>query len=135
VITIEAPPIRRQGLFIPGGWQARIPGVTFYPGDLAPLYAHFQKRGHNFAVATQQAEGALEAIWIRAYLDGMREAITNAALRYDAIYPELELAGFDPEKVQAAYVPGDKFTGRRGKVGLKKLLVEMGQEEQRRRAG
>lgn len=134
MIRVQMGEIRRDGVVIPGGWTAKIPSAQLYENELQ-VYAGYYVRNYAMheGAAFKRVEGDIEALWIRAWTDGLRNALTNMARRYSRMFPDLGLAGFDPEAMQAGYIPGERV-GRTGKPAVKRLLFEMGMRERERRA-
>ena len=123
----------REGVIIPGGWTAKLPSVQMHENELN-VYAQYYVRhyGLHEGAAYDRVRSDIEAMWIRAWTDGLRNAIVNMAKRYQKMFPDLELEGFDPEIAQVGYVPGERV-GRTGKPAVRKMLWDMGQRERERR--
>ena len=74
--------------------------------------------------AREQVKESMQALFTRAWFQGLREMLLNRAAEYIKMYPELNLRGFDPEELQVAYMPGEN-TGREGKQFVRVMLAEM----------
>jgi len=134
MIRVKMTTIKRKGLTVPGGWIARIPSVKLFVEEQQHYVRYYERRGMPEARAHDTVLNAITALWVRAWTDRLRESVANAAVRYNKMFPELKLAGFDPEQVQAVYVPGEK-TGRDGKPAAYELLRRLGEAERARRRG
>lgn len=124
-LRITMPPMDRLGLHIPGGWEVKVPEVAVIDADLAPFVQYFMRDGYLPEDARRKAEMAMQRVWTRAWLQGLKEAI--ALLAKDYMHIHGTLAGFDPAALQGAYVPGDN-TGRAGRPRVTMALVKMGQQ-------
>lgn len=135
---------KRLGIFIsiPGGWKAQVPQVMSANDALLHTYAaYFMDSGIGSPTqALQAAAETVQATYAHGYIDGLKEAVARRSQEYAAKYPELrrvvgrqsgiavvELLGFKPEMIQAAYVPF-QHTGRTGQAFVAQMLSDMAQD-------
>lgn len=122
------PQIKRKKprITIPGGWIARIPSVTL-PRSEADAYINYfvHSKGMSPVAAERHITEVMQNIFTKGWLLGLREMLILRAIEYKELFGTLE--GFDPETLQAAYVPGEN-TGRAGKPVVRKMLLLMGEE-------
>lgn len=130
-IEVEMPDLIRGELTVPGGWTARIPKIST-GADESAFVRYYIQHGMSIPEAESTVRTSFQALFTRSWLQGLREMILNRAEEYMKMYPDLGLNGFRPERLQAAYVPGEN-TGRRGKPVVRKILLDLGREEIRRR--
>lgn len=125
-------------LKIPGGWNAHVPVVQPDAETMQRLSAYWQADGHPPRIAQRMALETIRKRYIQCHVKQLRESLRRYARRYAERFPHLirddgTLAGFDPAKMQTAYVPGEN-TGRSGKAFVDEFFAEMreeGENEQR----
>ena len=117
---------RRQKIKIPGGWIAKVPSIQLKNEDRDAFIRYYQSaRGVSPIRAEEVIDDAMQGIFVKGWLLGLREMLVIRAQEYRTIFGTLD--GFDPAKIQAAYVPGEN-TGRAGKPVVRKMLLLMGRE-------
>jgi hypothetical protein len=124
---IEMTDLAARHLVVPGGWHAHVPAVTPDEEWLAHVTRYFIADGYQpaqaRALALAVAQAKSDAGWVR----DIRQSIRRYALIYARRFGSLD--GFDPEMMQAAYMPGvAENTGRRGKQFVNSLFMEMRKE-------
>lgn len=119
---VEMTPLHVGEHVIPGGWKAWVPEVVVREEDLQHWARYYQFDGYPPHQARAMAERAIirkhEAGWIR----DLRRSLVRWAQIYLKRFGDLQ--GFDPERMQQAYYPGEN-TGRRGKAFVNQLMREM----------
>ncbi len=128
MLRIPMPELRRRGVVVPGGWIAKIPSIRGYDAEEAAHVRYYRGKGLHEGAALDHVRTSWEAIWVHGYLQALGQAVADMAKKYKKIHPDLGLRGFDPEKAQAGYVPGDN-TGVRGKPAVTELLRRMGTDQ------
>lgn len=132
-ITADHPSKLSAKIFIPGGWQAYVGEVALDAKTLDVYSRYLHSRREAAAVA--------QRVYESGFLVGLRACIKRRAQEYAERFPDLVheekkfrttrkiylLDGFDPEKVQALYVPFDN-TGRPGKPFAQDILFEMARD-------
>lgn len=130
-IECKHPSRRGVSILVPGGWTAYVGEVTL-DEQMLGVYA-------RYLGDEAEARALAQRVYESGFMAGLRHAIQRRAQEYATLFPDLErevkrwrtskkyvvLDGFDPEKVQACYVPFDN-TGRQGKAFAEKMLQEMG---------
>ena len=134
----------RGRIFVPGGWQAWVPEVELLDSDLNAYAAAFmdEERGDALA-ARRRAARIIAAEYGRCRIRNLRLSVAGWARKYSRMYPDLceeaerkrgghmrycwILRGFDPERIQACFLP-DANTGRRGNPYANRMLAEMAHE-------
>ncbi len=122
---------------VPGGWHAHIPRATPTPDTYATYSRYYRSLGASEVNARKLVDDMIQGLLEADYIHKLQMAIKYQAQRYAEAYPDLHkliqpsfghkrtiLLGFDPEKAQENFVPGDRF-GRAGKSWLKDSLREM----------
>lgn len=115
-------------LIIPGGWSANCPVIEKLDAATLRAYGRFLQTEHGLDMEEAEAETygrmqkLLEASWTRH----LQESLKHYARRYAKYHPERItdeglLSGFDPVKIQRAWMPQEN-TGRRGKEGVERLF-------------
>ena len=122
------PEINRKGIHVPGGWLAKLPSPQWHDSELEPFIRYYAGKGQHEGVAHKRVVEAWEALWVYAWSFGLMQAITRMARRYAKMHPDLGMRGYDPEKAQVGYVPGD-WTGSRGKPAVTEMLRQMGEAQ------
>ena len=124
-ITIKKP-FTFDGVVIPRGWKVDVPSFEIPLNDPAILrYSrNFQRYGANSAqgleIAFKASIRVCEMAWIRL----VKASVGYWAKEYEDAFGDL--LGYDATGVASEFVPYDpRAWGRRGKAGMKKLLIEM----------
>ena len=126
--TRKAKDIRRKkgNIRIPGGWTIKIPSIEMKEGE-KDAYVKYLSKSHGTPpqLAERKIQASMQKVFDRGWMIGLREMLVDRAAEYRSIFGDLE--GFDPERLQGAYVPGEN-TGRAGKPVVRRLLVQMGRD-------
>ena len=121
-VKIESP-IEARGIRVVPGWTARVPLILKVDEETMRVYGRFfQGRGKSPAEADAEVlrmcHGVFEAFWIVK----LRLAMARWARLYEERFGDLE--GFDPERMQGTFCPGDNW-GKRGKPFVNPIFEEM----------
>lgn len=124
-------------ILVRGGWHAHIPRATPTVDTYATYSQYYRSLGASEANARKLVEQMIDQLVTADYVHKLQMAIKRQAQAYAEAYPDLHrlvqpkfghkrtlLVGFDPEKAQQNFVPGDRF-GRAGKSWMKDSLREM----------
>jgi len=124
-ITIKKP-FTFEGVIIPQGWKMDIPSFEIPLNDAALLrYSRsYQRFGANprqgLEIAVQASVRVFEVAWVRL----VKASVGYWAKEYETTFGDA--LGYDASQVAREFVPYDpRAWGRRGKAGMKKLLVDM----------
>ena len=123
MIHRKMPELTTGNITIPGGWHAWVPEGT-NDAQALQLYArYYAADGLRPAQSLEKAEAMLQAVlqndWSRRLTQFVRR---EAKLHVSKVG---SLAGFDPERLQAAFMPHDNKIGCGGKNALRVLRAEM----------
>ena len=124
-ITIKKP-FTFEGVIIQRGWKVDIPSFEIPLGD--PLILRFsrgfQKFGANSAQGLEIALAASIRVCEVAWMRLLKAFVGYWAKEYESAFGDL--LGYDATRIAKEFIPYDpRAWGRRGKAGMKKLLIEM----------
>lgn len=124
---VQQSSIQRGDLIVPAGWIARIPSIKLAKEEEHAMYlSYLQKQGYGPSMAAGILRRRMQDVFNRGWLVPLRDMIADRAQEYVEMHGDLE--GFDPERLQRAYFPGDR-PGRAGKPGVRRMLHEMREGE------
>lgn len=128
MIRIKARDMHRKDppLTIKGGWMIKVPEVEMREAE-QEAYVKYLNKAHGMSpiTASKVVSEATQRAFTTAFKQKLRDMLFTRADEYVAMYGDLR--GFDPERLQAAYVPGEN-TGRAGKPVVRRLLQLMREE-------
>lgn len=138
MIRVLMPQFRSlKGHQIPGGWVAIVPQFSADADYEAWLVGKvLPEHNHDHAKARADAKARIHAVGQTFYLQSLKLFVSRCADDYakrfgDLRNPDRTLKGFDPEKLQAVFVPHRKSKGRYGDTGIKGVLVGMAESARR----
>jgi hypothetical protein len=133
VILQPIDAIRRNGLIVPGGWNAHVIQVEAHPPDFEWLVNNLvEHAGLQLEEALRVAYQTVQERYTFGYTHGLRMSVIGFAEKYIKEHPhtvvnrddgQVEARGFDPSRVQAYYLPGNVMRGRDS--GISGLFEEM----------
>lgn len=119
---VEVRWIRSHGVRIAGGWHALVPDASIDASFLKEMALRFQRLGAPVAVAEARARAAMQRMFEGHYVTHLRMFTARKAREYVDRYGDLR--GFDPERLQAGFIPRDFHGGGRS-LFLERLMQEM----------
>lgn len=134
---IDAPNPTRKGtrIFIEGGWRALVPHFEVDLETVSMWARYYELKGESAVQARLSAKTTAQRIGEGGFLHLLRMAIARRAQLYAKLFPVLQepngmhrrvrLVGFDPERIQRTFVPGEGAT-KEVKGAIESELREMG---------
>jgi len=128
VKRLEVSPTKFGRVIVPGKWEARVPEITVSRSDarVLEMIDVLRRLGMPPMKAEEVISEACQGLFEGSWVTKLKLFTGGAAKTYLEHFGDLE--GFDPERTQAAFVPGgDRILARRGgpNVVLMGLFREM----------
>ena len=125
---VVIPELRTEaGYIIPGGWKAWVP--EFFV-DATYMQALTQALAPYHPEPEKEARRRMQDMGEVGFVSRLKDFIRRHADRYAKRFPHTRrpdrtLAGFDPERLQTRFIPGERSWGNNPKPYITKALTEM----------